>query len=32
MAASLGTILLAFVLLIGLSLLDRRRHHTGRTT
>jgi putative spermidine/putrescine transport system permease protein len=32
MAASLGTILLAFVLLVGLSMLDRRRHHTGRTT
>jgi putative spermidine/putrescine transport system permease protein len=32
MAASLGTILLAFVLLVGLSLLDRRRHHTGRTS
>jgi putative spermidine/putrescine transport system permease protein len=31
MAASLGTILLAFVLLVGLSLLDRRRHQTGRT-
>ena len=32
MAASLATILLAFVLLVGLSLLDRRRHHTGRTS
>ena len=32
MAASLGTIALAFVLLVGLSLLDRRRHHTGRTS
>jgi putative spermidine/putrescine transport system permease protein len=32
MAASLGTILLAFLLLVGLSLLDRRRHHTGRTS
>jgi putative spermidine/putrescine transport system permease protein len=31
MAASLGTLLLAFVLLLGLSLLDRRRHLTGRT-
>jgi putative spermidine/putrescine transport system permease protein len=31
MAASLGTIALAFVLLVGLSLLDRRRHQTGRT-
>jgi putative spermidine/putrescine transport system permease protein len=32
MAAALASILLAFVLLIGLSLLDRRRHHlTGRT-
>jgi putative spermidine/putrescine transport system permease protein len=32
MAASLGTIGLAFVLLVGLSMLDRRRHHTGRTS
>jgi putative spermidine/putrescine transport system permease protein len=32
MAASLGTLVLAFLLLIGLSLLDRRRHHTGRTS
>ena len=32
MAASLGTIVLAFVLLVGLSLLDRRRHHPGRTS
>jgi putative spermidine/putrescine transport system permease protein len=31
MAASLGTLLLAFVLLLALSLLDRRRHLTGRT-
>lgn len=31
MAASLGTIMLAFVLLVGLSMLDRRRHQTGRT-
>jgi putative spermidine/putrescine transport system permease protein len=31
MAASLGTILLAFVLLVGLSLFDRRRHQTRRT-
>ncbi|HEX5089819.1 MAG TPA: ABC transporter permease subunit [Nocardioides sp.] len=32
MAASLGTLLLAFVLLVLLSLLDRRRHHIGRTS
>jgi len=31
MAAALGSIVLAFVLLIGLSLLDRRRHQTRRT-
>jgi putative spermidine/putrescine transport system permease protein len=31
MAAALGSILLAFVLLVGLSLLDHRRHQTGRT-
>jgi putative spermidine/putrescine transport system permease protein len=32
MAAALGSILLAFVLLVGLSLLDRRRHQTRRTS
>jgi putative spermidine/putrescine transport system permease protein len=32
MAASLGSIMLAFVLLVGLSLLDRRRHQTRSTT
>jgi putative spermidine/putrescine transport system permease protein len=31
MAAALGSIVLAFVLLVGLSLLDRRRHQTRRT-
>jgi putative spermidine/putrescine transport system permease protein len=32
MAAALASLLLAFVLLIGLSLFDRRRHQTERTT
>jgi putative spermidine/putrescine transport system permease protein len=32
MAAALASLVLAFVLLVGLSLLDRRRHLTGRTS